>query len=153
MGGYWLGGRTANGWGVDAMSDPREILEEASTVAVVGCSTDPDKAGHRIPAQLQAAGYRIVPVHPSADEVLGEKAYRTLEEIPGPVDLVNVFRPAEEAPEIARAAAAIGAKALWLQVGIRSPEARRIAREAGMGYVEDRCSGTDRRWFGITKNG
>ncbi len=135
------------------MSDPREILEQAESVAVVGCSTDPDKTAHRIPAQLQAAGYRIIPVHPSADEVLGERAYRALADIPEPVDLVNVFRPSEEAPEIARQAVAIGAKALWLQVGIRSDEARRIAAEAGMGYVEDRCSGTDRRWFGITKTG
>lgn len=105
-----------------------------------------------MPAQMQAAGYRIIPVHPSAAEVLGEKAYRSLEDIPEPVDLVNVFRPAEEAPGIARSAVAIGAKALWLQVGIRSQEAWRIAAEAGMAYVEDRCAATDRRWYGITKN-
>jgi uncharacterized protein len=135
------------------VTDPKEILERAQTVAVVGCSTDPDKSAHRIPAQMQAAGYRVIPVHPSAEEVLGEKAYQSLEEIPEPVDLVNVFRPSEEAAGIARAAAGIGARALWLQVGIRSEEARRIAAEAGMAYVEDRCIGTDRRWYGITRHG
>jgi predicted CoA-binding protein len=134
------------------MSDPRAVLEGARTVAVVGCSTDPGKAAHRIPAQLQAAGYRVIPVHPQADEILGERAYRTLGEIPEAVDLVDVFRPPAEAPEVARQAVAIGAEALWLQLGIRSPEARSIAAEAGLVYVEDRCTGADVRWFGITKS-
>lgn len=133
------------------MSDPREVLERAGTVAVVGCSTNPSKAAHRIPRDLQAAGYRVIPVHPSADEILGERVYRSLTELSEPVDLVDVFRPAVEAPGIARQAVQIGAKALWLQLGIRSPEARAIATEAGLEYVEDRCTGADRRWFGITK--
>jgi len=133
------------------MSDPREVLERAGTVAVVGCSTDPAKAAHRIPRDLQEAGYRVIPVHPSADEILGERVYRSLTDIGEPVDLVDVFRPAAEAPGIARQAVQIGAKALWLQLGIRSQEARQIATEAGLDYVEDRCTGADRRWYGITK--
>ncbi len=135
------------------MTDPRAILEQAGTVAVVGCSTNPGKAAHRIPQQLQEAGYRIIPVHPSADEILGERVYRSLADIPEHVDLVDVFRPAPEAPGIARQAVQMGADALWLQLGIRSQEAREIAREAGLDYVEDRCTGADARWYGITKSG
>jgi uncharacterized protein len=127
------------------------LLERVRVVAVVGCSTNPRKAAHRIPAQLQEAGFRIIPVHPSADEILGEKVYRTLADIPEPVDLVDVFRPAPETPQIARDAVAIGAPALWLQLGIVSSEAREIAREAGIDYVEDRCTGADARWWGISK--
>jgi pyruvate/2-oxoglutarate dehydrogenase complex dihydrolipoamide acyltransferase (E2) component len=81
----------------------------------------------------------------------GGAPYRSLAEVPEPVDLVDVFRPSEEAPAIAEQAVAVGAKALWLQQGIRSPEARRIATEAGLDYVEDRCTGAERRWYGITK--
>lgn len=119
---------------------PEEILGQARTIAVVGLSRDPEKAAHGVPASLQAHGFRIIPVHPTANELLGEKAYRSLEEIPEPVDLVDVFRPSAEAPAIARSAVAIGAKALWLQQGIVSAEARKIAEEGGLEYVEDRCT-------------
>jgi uncharacterized protein len=130
-------------------TDARTILATSRTIAVVGCSTNPGKVAHSIPRQLQAAGYRVLPVHPSADIVVGERAWRHLSEISEPVDLVVVFRPPAEAPEVARAAADIGAGALWLQQGIRSDEARRIAEEADMGYVEDRCSGVDVLRWGI----
>lgn len=133
------------------MSDPREVLERSDVVAVVGFSTNPRKAAHRIPAQLMDAGFRVIPVHPTADEILGQRVYRSLRDIPEPVDLVDVFRPAEEAPGIARDAVDMGARALWLQQGIVSPEARAIARAAGLDYVEDRCTGADTRWWGITK--
>lgn len=93
----------------------------------------------------------MIPVHPSADVLLGERVYRSLADIPEPVDLVDVFRPATEAPEIARQAVAIGAKTLWLQQGIVSPEARRIAEEAGLTYVEDRCTAVVRALGRITK--
>ena len=129
----------------------REILERTSTIAVVGLSTSPFKAAHRIPAEMQAMGYRVIGVHPSADELLGEPAYRSLADIGEPVDLVNVFRPAQEAPDIALAAAEIGAKGLWLQLGIRSATAARIAADAGMDYVEDRCIAVDARMHGIRK--
>jgi len=82
----------------------------------------------------------VIPVNPHADTLFGERVYRTLLEIPEKVDIVDVFRPSADAPEIARQAAAIGARALWLQLDIRSDEARRIASDAGMDYVEDECT-------------
>ncbi|MGH2778204.1 MAG: CoA-binding protein, partial [Actinomycetota bacterium] len=106
------------------MSDTRAVLEKYSVVAVVGISTDPSKAAHRIPQRLKRAGFKIIPVNPAADEVLGEKAYPTLADIPERVDIVDVFRPSEEAAGIAREAVEIGAKALWLQIGVTSDEAR-----------------------------
>lgn len=133
------------------MSDPRSILDAATTVAVVGMSTNPNKSAYGIPAALQSAGFRVIPVNPSADEILGEKAYPSLEAIEDPVDVVDVFRPADEAPGIARAAVAIGAKALWLQKGITSDEARAVAEDSGLAYVEDLCMGVERSRYGITK--
>src|ERR1700716_1444443 len=104
-----------------------EILERATTIAVVGASRDARKAGGSVPEGLQRRGFRIIPINPFADELFGERVYRTLADVPERVDLVDVFRPSADAPEIARQAVAIGAKALWLQLDIRSEEARRIA--------------------------
>jgi predicted CoA-binding protein len=129
----------------------RAILEKSATIAVVGLSTNEAKAAHAVPAFLQAIGYRVIPVHPSAVDILGEPAYRSVIDIGEPVDVVNVFRPAEEAPELARQAVAIGAKVLWLQQGIRSAEARQIAEEGGLQYVEGRCMGKLAAFYGITK--
>jgi uncharacterized protein len=129
----------------------RAILEKASIIAVVGLSTNDTKAAHAVPAFLQAVGFRVIPVHPSAVEILGERAYRRVIDISEPVDVVNVFRPAGEAPELARQAVAIGAKVLWLQQGIRSAEARRIAEAGGLQYVEGRCMGKLAAYYGITK--
>lgn len=129
----------------------RTILEKAATIAVVGLSTNETKAAHAVPAFLQAAGFRVIPVHPSAVEILGERAYRSVTDIGEPADVVNVFRPAAEAPELARQAVAIGAKVLWLQQGIRSAEARRIAEDGGLQYVEGRCMGKLAAYYGITK--
>lgn len=129
-----------------------EVLASAKTIAVVGLSRDPGKAAHGVPAQLQAHGFRIIPVHPSATELLGERVYRSLADIPEPVDLVDVFRPAAEAPAIAEQAVAIGAKALWLQQGIVSDEARRIAEDAGLSYVENRCTAVVRAVAGISRS-
>ena len=119
---------------------PHEILESASTIAVVGASRDPFKAGGSVPEGLQRRGFRIIPINPYADMLFGEKVYRSLLDVPEKIDLVDVFRPSADAPEIARQAAAVGAKALWLQEDIRSDEARRIAEAAGMDYVEDACT-------------
>src|SRR5437868_7184870 len=119
---------------------PQEILERSRTIAVVGASRDPDKAGGSVPAGLQARGFRIVPINPYADTLFGERAYRSLLEVREPIDLVDVFRPAADAPEIARQAVAVGAKALWLQLDIRSEEARRIAQAAGIDFVQDECT-------------
>jgi uncharacterized protein len=129
----------------------RTILEESATIAVVGLSTNEAKAAHAVPAFLQAIGYRVIPVHPGAVDILGERAYRRVTDISEPVDVVNVFRPAQEAPELARQAVAIGAKVLWLQQGIRSAEARQIAEEGGLQYVEARCMGKLAVFYGITK--
>jgi len=117
-----------------------EILQSAKTIAVVGASRDPDKAGGSVPAGLQSRGFRIIPINPYADKLFGERAYRSLLEVGEPIDLVDVFRPAADAPEIARQAVAVGAKALWLQLDIRSEEARRIAEAAGLEFVEDQCT-------------
>jgi uncharacterized protein len=117
-----------------------EILERATTIAVVGASRDPDKAGGSVPFGLQRRGFRVIPINPFADELFGEKVYRSLLDVPEKVDVVDVFRPARDAPEIARQAVAVGAKALWLQLDIRSAEARQVAEAAGLDYVEDECT-------------
>ena len=119
---------------------PEQILETATTIAVVGASRDPRKAGGSVPYGLQQRGFRIIPVNPFADELFGERVYRSLAEVNEHVDVVDVFRPAADAPEIARQAVQIGAGALWLQLDIRSEEARRIAVAAGIDYVEDQCT-------------
>jgi predicted CoA-binding protein len=127
----------------------REILSASKTIAVVGCSTDPAKAAHDIPRYMKEQGYRIIPVHPKAPEILGERAYPSLEAVPEKVDIVNVFRPSEEAPAIVAQAAKIGAKVVWMQTGIESEEAHAIGRKAGLEVVMDTCIGTEhRRIFG-----
>jgi uncharacterized protein len=121
------------------------IYADTKTIAVVGASADPSKPAHRIPRYLQSQGYRILPVNPRGGELLGEAVARSLTEVDGPVDVVDVFRPAEEAPQIARQALAIGAKVLWLQLGIESEEAKRLAEAAGLTVVMNRCMGGARR--------
>ena len=133
------------------MDTAERILREFDTIAVVGASREPSKAAHDVPAQLQAAGFRIVPVNPHAETLLGQRVYRTLADIPFPVDVVLVFRPSQDAPEVARQAVAIGAKALWLQQGIASDEARSTAEAAGLQYVEDTCSAVVRSTLRISK--
>ena len=115
------------------------ILTTYDTITVVGASAAPAKAAHYVPAHMQRRGWRIIPVNPHADAILGEPVYRTLRQVPAQIGLVNVFRPAEQTPDFARQAVAAGATALWLQLGIASQEARAIAEEAGLLYVEDRC--------------
>ncbi len=119
--------------------DPETIVKEARTVAVVGLSDDPEKASNEVGAYLMEQGYRVIPVNPNEDEVLGESAYDTVGEIPEKVDVVDVFLPAEKTPQIAEDAVRAGAGTLWLQEGIESQEARRIAEEGGLAYVENRC--------------
>ncbi|NDK88551.1 CoA-binding protein [Gordonia desulfuricans] len=127
-----------------------EILRTYDTITVVGASANPAKAANEVPAHMQHLGWRIIPVNPTADEIVGEKVYRTLADIPEQVGLVDVFRPSADTPEIARQAVAAGATALWLQLGISSPEAREIAESAGLLYVEDRCLIIEQRRTGIT---
>lgn len=134
------------------MDTPERVLRQFSTLAVVGTSRDPNKSAHGVPASLQRAGFRIIPVNPFAEgTLLDERVYPTLASIPFPVEVVVVFRPSEDAPAVAREAAAIGAKALWLQQGIASSEARKIAEDAGMLYVEDRCAAVERALHRIDK--
>jgi uncharacterized protein len=128
-----------------------QILEQATTIAVVGASRDPLKAGGSVPAGLQQRGFRIIPINPFADQLFGERVYRSLREVPEKIDIVDVFRPGADAPEIARQAVAVGAKALWLQLDIRSDEARRIAEAAGLDYVEDECTAVVSSLYRITK--
>jgi uncharacterized protein len=115
------------------------ILTTYDTITVVGASNSPDKPAHYVPAHMQEYGWRIVPVNPSADVILGEPVFRTLADVPEQVGLVDVFRPSAATPDIARQAVAAGATALWLQLHIASAEARQIAEEAGLLYVENRC--------------
>jgi predicted CoA-binding protein len=127
----------------------RRIYAETSTIAVVGASGDPSKPAHQIPRYLQRQGYRIVPVNPRGGQLLGEPVARSLAEVDGPVDVVEVFRPAGEAPQIAREAVKVGAKVLWLQQGIASEEARQVAEAAGLTVVMDRCMGETHRELGL----
>ena len=127
-----------------------ELLRTARTIAVVGMSATPGKAAHEVPAGLVRAGWRVLPVNPRVDSVLGLAAYDSLEEIGERVGIVDVFRPSDEAAGVAAQAVAIGARSLWLQLGIRSAEARRIAAVAGMAYVEDTCIAVVRSRYAIT---
>jgi predicted CoA-binding protein len=117
----------------------RELLQQTRSIAVVGISSDPSKPSHYVAAYMQARGYRVIPVNPRYPEVLGERCYPNLQAIPGKVDMVDVFRRAEDCPAIAEQAAAIGAKSLWLQLGIVSTEAEAIARQGGLQVVMDAC--------------
>jgi predicted CoA-binding protein len=119
----------------------KTIYAETKTIAVVGASGDTSKPSHTVPRYLQRQGYRIIPVNPKGGEILGEKVYERLTDIPDQVEVVEVFRPSEETPDVARDAVEIGAKVLWLQEGISSEEADRIASERGLKVVMDRCMG------------
>jgi predicted CoA-binding protein len=125
------------------------IYAETRTIAVVGASDDTSKPSHRIPRYLQSQGYRIIPVNPRGGVILHEPAVRSLEDIDVAVDVVDVFRPAEEAPEIARQAISINARVIWLQQGIKSEEARRLAEAAGLAVVMDRCMGETHGELGL----
>ena len=126
-----------------------KILSMYDTITVVGASNATDKPAHYVPQHMQEHGWRIIPINPHADEILGETVYRTLAEVPEQVGLVDVFRPSERTPDIARQAVAAGATALWLQLHIASAEARQIAEDAGLLYVENRCLIIEQRRLGL----
>ncbi|HEX9206324.1 MAG TPA: CoA-binding protein [Candidatus Deferrimicrobiaceae bacterium] len=115
------------------------ILAGSRTVAVVGISDKPDRPSHAVAKYLQDRGFRVIPVNPMIREVLGEKSYRSLSEIPGKVDLVDVFRRSGEVPPIAEEAVRIGASFFWMQEGVVSEPAREILDAAGIPWVMDRC--------------
>ena len=124
---------------VDDIIGLRRILAHARTLAVVGLSANWYRPSYFAAKYMQDHGYRIIPVNPSYSEVLGEKCYPTLAAIPWPVDMVDCFRKADEIPALAQAAVAKGARVLWMQLGIRNDEAARIASDAGLDVVMDRC--------------
>jgi hypothetical protein len=121
--------------------DIRAILETTSTWAVVGCSDDPSRASHRVAAQLQRWGYRVLPVNPTLDEVLGERCWPSLADIPADegVEVVDVFRRSQQAGVHVDEAVDIGARAVWLQLGVVDEAAAERARAAGLRVVMDRC--------------
>jgi hypothetical protein len=137
----------------DTDSVVARILETYGTITVLGASDAPSKPAHYVPAHMQQHGWRIIPVNPHADEILGERVYRTLADIPEQIGLVDVFRPSHETPDIARQAVAAKATALWLQLGIMSEEARSVAEKAGLLYVEDRCLIIEQRRLGLSAPG
>jgi len=117
----------------------KQLLEHAHTIAVVGLSDNPERTSYMVSAAMQAKGYRIIPVNPNAETILGEKSYPSLKDIPDAVDIVNVFRRSEHTPPVASEAVAIGAKVLWLQLGIHNDEAVEIAQQGGLKVLTDRC--------------
>ena len=128
------------------------LFDRSTTVAVVGASENPDKPSHRIPAILLEAGFTMIPVNPTAQEILGQKVYASLEDVPVHIDIVDVFRPPAEAPEIAISAETVGADTLWLQQGITSDRAKEIAEASGLVYVEDLCIGATVKRLGYSKS-
>ena len=116
-----------------------ELLKKCKTIAVVGLSSNPMRPSHAVTEYLQGAGYRIVPVNPNETEVLGEKSYARLEDVPEKIDIVNVFRRTEEVPPVVESAIRVGAKVVWMQLGIENKEASEKARAAGLTVVENAC--------------
>ena len=117
--------------------DLKQMLTYATTIAIVGASSNPDKASYGIMQKLQKAGYKVIPVNPRETEILGERSYPSLVDVPERIDIVDVFRRAEDTPGIADEAVTIGAKALWLQSGIVSEEAADRAAKGGLAVVMD----------------
>jgi predicted CoA-binding protein len=127
------------------LAEIRDLLRNSHTIAVVGLSDRPDRPSFGVASYLQRQGYRIIPVNPAVAEVLGEKAYPRLEDVPEKIDVVDVFRRPEYVPEIVDAAMAVGAKAVWLQDGVIHEAAAAKARAAGLTVVMDRCMLRDHR--------
>lgn len=127
----------------------RRLLTEAWTIAVVGASANPDRPSHGIVRKLLSAGYRVFPVNPTQAEVLGQRAFPTLADVPEGIDIVDVFRRAEHAPAIADQAVAVGAGTLWLQTGIVSQEAAARATAGGLIVVMDACIGVTHALLGV----
>lgn len=131
------------------MSVEREILERYRTIVVVGASSLPEKPSHWVSEYMMEQGYRVIPVNPDETEVFGTRCYPDLASVPEPVDFVNVFRRPQFCADVVRDAIAAGAKAVWLQQGIVSDEARQLAEEAGITFVQNRCVLQEHRRHGI----
>jgi predicted CoA-binding protein len=130
----------------------RDLLTTARTIAIVGASSKPDRPSHGVMKILLHAGFHVIPVSPRETEVLGRRAYPSLEAIPEQVDIVDVFRRAEETPDVADEAVKIGARVLWLQLGISSEEAAARATSGGLTVIMDRCIGQTVQRLGITSS-
>ena len=133
------------------MSPAFDLIRNSRTIAVVGLSSKRYRPSYGVAEYMQRAGYRIIPVNPHETEVLGEKCYPSLEAIPGPVDIVDIFRRSEFVPEIVAAAIRMGAHAIWMQEGVVHEEAAKAARAAGLAVVMDRCILKDHRRMTITQ--
>ena len=116
-----------------------KILRESKNIAVVGLSSNPMRPSYGVTEYMQGAGYRIIPVNPNETEVLGEKSYARLEDVPEKIDIVNVFRRAEDVAPVVKSAVRIGAKVVWMQIGVENEEAAERARAAGLTVIEDAC--------------
>lgn len=129
----------------------KQLLIDSTVVAMVGASANPDKASHGIMRKLQSVGYRVIPVNPREAEILGERSYPSLLDVPERIDIVDVFRRAEDTPAIADEAVTIGAKALWLQTGIVSEDAAARATAGGLMVVMDACIGATHSLLRVPK--
>lgn len=129
----------------------RELLDAARTIAVVGASSNPERPSHGIFQKLLAQGYRVIPVNPNETEVLGQKAYASLGDVPEKIDIVDVFRRGSHTPAIAEEAVSVGAKTLWLQSGIVNENAAQLAAKGGLEVVMDSCIGVMVSLLGIPK--
>ncbi|OQX69900.1 MAG: CoA-binding protein [Sorangiineae bacterium NIC37A_2] len=130
-----------------------ELLDKTKTIAVVGASSNPERPSYGIFRRLLAHGFTVIPVNPKETEVHGQKAYPTLDAVPVPIDLVNVFRRSIDTPSVAEGAVRVGAKALWLQSGISNDETARIAESAGLTVVMDLCIGVEISMLGVPAKG
>jgi predicted CoA-binding protein len=117
----------------------KRILQENKTIAVVGCSRHPQKAAHTVPKYMKEQGYKIIPVNPFANQILEEKAHKSLSEINKPVDIVNIFRPSDQCLEVVKEAVNLKPKVIWMQLGIENKEAAQLAEKHGIEVIMDRC--------------
>lgn len=126
----------------------REVLGTAKTIAIVGLSTESTKASNMVASYLKDEGYQIIPIHPKAETILGEKAYPSLSAVTEPIDVVDIFRPPAEAPEIVEQAISVGAKAVWMQLRLADIDAAQAAATAGLKVVADKCIKMEHGRFG-----
>jgi predicted CoA-binding protein len=117
----------------------KRILEENNTIAVVGCSRDPEKPSHTVPKYMKEQGYKIIPINPFVDQILEEKVHKSLSEINEPVDIVNIFRPSEQCLEVVKEAVKLKPKVIWMQLGIKNEEAAQLAEKNGIEVIMDKC--------------
>ena len=123
------------------------ILEHSKTIAAIGCSSNPEKAAHRIPKYMKEHGYKIIPVNPNSENILGEKTYKSILDVKEKLDIVNIFRPSEECLEVVKEAVTIKPKVIWMQTGIINEEAKKLAEKNGIKVVMDKCMMAEHKKF------